>query len=282
MSERQILTVKCQDQPGIVRAVSEAIYSLGGNIIESAQFLEGQTNTFCLRMEVEFASPNAGLFDQVLREQIIRFDPVITLRRSTTPKRVLLMVSKADHCLRDLLYHWAAGDLPVEIPAVVSNHTDLKELVESYGITFIHLPVTSETKAAQELQLAEYVKTTKADVIVLARYMQILSDGFCSTYPGRIINIHHSFLPGFKGAKPYHQAFERGVKLIGATAHYVTADLDEGPIIEQDVIRVSHQQVADELVKLGRDVERRVLTSALRRHVEDRVMLTGSRTVIFD
>jgi formyltetrahydrofolate deformylase len=191
------------------------------------------------------------------------------------------MVSRFDHCLVDLLYRWEIGELPVDIPLVVSNHEDLRGIVEARGIPFIHLPVTRDTKPAAEARLFALVEEYDVDLVVLARYMQVLSDDACRRLSGRVINIHHSFLPGFKGAKPYHQAYERGVKLIGATAHFVTADLDEGPIIEQDVARVSHAQDAETLVALGRDVERVVLARAVRLYAEDRVMLTGARTVVF-
>jgi formyltetrahydrofolate deformylase len=279
---RHVLTIQCQDQPGIVKATTEAIYSNGGNIIESAQFSHDPTETFCLRMEVDIPPTQANSFSMALREQLSRFDPMISVRAFEQRRKVILMVSKADHCLLDILYHWAADELPVDIVAVVANHKNLEPLAESYGIPFHLLQITPENKAEQEAMLHAIVSESGGDFIVLARYMQILSDEFCSRYPGRIINIHHSFLPGFKGARPYHQAYERGVKLIGATAHYVTSDLDEGPIIEQDVVRVSHRLDGDDLVKVGRDVERRVLTRAIRLHAEDRVMLTGTRTVVFD
>ena len=279
---RHVLTIQCQDQPGIVKAATEAIYSNGGNIIESAQFSHDPTETFCLRMEVDIPPTQANSFSMALREQLSRFDPMISVRAFEQRRKVVLMVSKADHCLLDILYHWAADELPVDIVAVVANHKNLEPLAESYGIPFHLLQITPENKAEQEAMLHSIVSESGGDFIVLARYMQILSDEFCSRYPGRIINIHHSFLPGFKGARPYHQAYERGVKLIGATAHYVTSDLDEGPIIEQDVVRVSHRLDGDDLVKVGRDVERRVLTRAIRLHAEDRVMLTGTRTVVFD
>ena len=196
-------------------------------------------------------------------------------------RRALILVSKFDHCLVDLLYRWQTGELPVEIPLVVSNHPDAREIVERAGIPFVHLPVTADTKPAAEARLLELVDQHQVDVVILARYMQVLSDSLCRELSGRVINIHHSFLPGFKGAKPYHQAYERGVKLIGATAHYVTADLDEGPIIEQSVERVSHALGPEALVAIGRDVERVVLSRAVRLHAEDRVLLTGARTVVF-
>ena len=282
MTEQIVLTVQCEDRPGIVKAVSNSIFEFDGNILESAQFSSPRTNQFCLRMQIEFSKDGLVSFESKVRDQLSTFDPSISIRSVNRRRKVILMVSKADHCLVDILYHWKAGELPVDIAAIVANHNDLKPYADSHGLTFVHLPITSETKQEQESKLKDLMTDSGADFIVLARYMQILSDEFCSNFPGRIINIHHSFLPGFKGAKPYHQAFDRGVKLIGATAHYVTSDLDEGPIIEQDVVRVSHRLDGDDLVKIGRDVERRVLTQAIRMHAEDRVMLTGTRTVIFD
>jgi formyltetrahydrofolate deformylase len=197
------------------------------------------------------------------------------------PRRVALLVSKLDHCLIDLLYRWRAGELRCEIPCVIANHDDLRRDVEVHGIPFHHVPVTPETKPAAFAEIERLLQQHEVDTLVLARYMQILPPDTCARYPGRVINIHHSFLPSFVGAKPYHRAFERGVKLIGATSHYVTADLDEGPIIEQDVVRVEHGDTVDDLIRYGRDVERAVLARALRYHLEDRVMLNGHRTVVF-
>jgi formyltetrahydrofolate deformylase len=282
MSTRLAMTVQCVDQPGIVRAAGEAIFRQGGNITDSAQFAHESTGTFLLRTEVDVPAGNRAALEESLREQLSRFDPVLSIRPLERRRRMLVMVSAADHCLLEILYHWRLGELPVDIVGVVSNHDTLRAIVEREGIPFHVLPVTRETKSAQEQELHGIISDTSADFVVLARYMQILSDDFCAHYPGRIINIHHSFLPGFKGARPYHQAYDRGVKLIGATAHYVTADLDEGPIIEQDVVRVSHRHSEIDLVRIGRDVERRVLNRAIRLHAEDRVMLSGHRTVIFD
>lgn len=277
-----VLTLKCTDRPGIVSAVSTAIFTLGANITDSAQYAHDASTTFTLRMEIDVPATSADTFEATMQRELAQFEPVLSIRKKAHLRRVLLMVSKADHCIWDILYHWAAGDLPIDIAGVVSNHDALRSLVEPYGIPFHVLPITPETKAEREAELDALVVETETDFIVLARYMQILSDDFCSRYPARIINIHHSFLPGFKGAKPYQQAYDRGVKLIGATAHYVTSDLDEGPIIEQDVVRVSHRMLEDDLAKIGRDVERRVLTRAIRLHAEDRVILTGNRTVVFD
>jgi formyltetrahydrofolate deformylase len=204
------------------------------------------------------------------------------VRRSDHRPRVLIMVSKVDHCLVDLLYRWRNGMLAIEIPAIVANHPDCAEVAERYGIPFHHLPVTPDTKADQETEVLRMVDELDVDLVVLARYMQILSDDMCRSLEGRVINIHHSFLPGFKGAKPYHQAHARGVKIVGATAHFVTADLDEGPIIEQDVTRVTHAHTAEQIVALGQDTERLVLARAVRHWAEDRVLLIGDRTVVFD
>ena len=280
MTQQFVLTLRCPDQPGIVLAVAEAIVATGGNILESAQFSDDVTGVFCLRTRFETASARAAVVE-ALDAQLDSFDAVLSVRVVRQRTRALLMVSKFDHCLVDLLYRWHRDELPIDIPLVVSNHEDCRELVESYGIPFVRIPVTPETKSAAEEQLLSLVAEHHVDLVVLARYMQVLSDGLCRELAGRAINIHHSFLPGFKGAKPYHQAHARGVKLIGATAHYVTADLDEGPIIEQDVARVSHAMTADDLVRMGRDVERVVLSRAVQLHAEDRVLLVGHRTVVF-
>ena len=275
-----ILTLRCPDRPGLVRALADGIVTASGNILESAQYSDDVTGLFCLR--VRFEAPDDGeSLRATIAERLEPFGGDLTVRPSTERHRALVMVSKHDHCLMDLLYRWQRGELPLDIPLVVSNHDDCRELVERAGIPFVHLPVTADTKAEAEHHLLALIVEHRCDFVVLARYMQVLSDDLCRTLSGRVINIHHSFLPGFKGAKPYHQAHERGVKLIGATAHYVTADLDEGPIIEQDVVRVNHAQTADELVSVGRDVERVVLSRAVRLHAEDRVIMAGNRTVVF-
>lgn len=277
-----ILTVQCFDQHGIVRAVSTAISGAGGNIVESAQFVDQPTGLFSLRMNVDINEGRADNVHNELREQLARFDPIISFRQSNSRCRILVMVSLADHCLLDLKYHWQLGELPIDIVGVVSNHDHLRGFVEGAGLPFHLLPMTMDTKPHQELELRQLIAATQADFVVLARYMQILSDELCLEFAGRIINIHHSFLPGFKGARPYRQAFQRGVKIIGATAHFVTPELDEGPIINQDVARVSHAAQEAELITIGRDVERRVLTRAVRLLAEDRVMLVGNRTVVFE
>jgi formyltetrahydrofolate deformylase len=276
-----VLTLTCPDRPGIVRALADGIVEVGGNILDNAQFSDPVTGTFCVRTQFDSPEDDIATVREAIEERLAVFAPAITLRPVDERHRVLVMVSRFDHCLVDLLYRWEIGELPVDIPLVVSNHEDLRGIVEAHGIPFIHLPVTRDTKPAAEARLFALVEEYDVNLVVLARYMQVLSDDACRRLSGRVINIHHSFLPGFKGAKPYHQAYERGVKLIGATAHFVTADLDEGPIIEQDVARVSHAQDAETLVALGRDVERMVLARAVRLYAEDRVMLTGARTVVF-
>ncbi|WP_327348266.1 formyltetrahydrofolate deformylase [Streptomyces europaeiscabiei] len=279
--QRYILTLRCPDQPGIVHALAAGVAQAEGNILESAQFSDPDTGVFTIRVSLETPAADTGKLWDELTLRLARFDPVLTIRPEEQRRRVLLMVSKFDHCLVDLLYRWDLGELPVDIPLIVSNHPDLEPVAKRYGIPFVHLPVTRDTKPEAEEELLRLVAEHQVDFVVLARYMQVLSDDLCRRLSGRVINIHHSFLPGFKGAKPYHQAHDRGVKLIGATAHLVTADLDEGPIIEQDVVRVGHRHSAPELVAIGRDVERIVLARAVRLHAEDRVVLTGSRTVVF-
>ena len=279
--QRYILTLRCPDQPGIVHALAAGVAEAKGNILESAQFSDPGTGIFTIRVSLETPDADTESLRDELSLRLARFDPVLTVRPEEQRRRVLLMVSKFDHCLVDLLYRWGLGELPVDIPLIVSNHPDLAPVAKRYGIPFVHVPVTRDTKPEAEAELLRLVAEHRVDFVVLARYMQVLSDDLCGKLSGRIINIHHSFLPGVKGAKPYHQAHERGVKLIGATAHLVTADLDEGPIIEQDVVRVGHRHTAPELVAIGRDVERIVLARAVRLHAEDRVVLTGSRTVVF-
>jgi formyltetrahydrofolate deformylase len=280
--DRYVLTLRCPDQPGIIRAFAEGVFRAEGNIVDNKQFSDPDTGTFCMRSEVDspLGDPQA-VYEQVIA-QLAAYEPELTIRPENRRRRMLVMVSKFDHCLVDLIYRYENGELPVEIPVIVSNHLDLQPLAARHGIPFVHIPVTQETKPAAEARLLELVEDMEIDFVVLARYMQVLSDDLCRRLAGRVINIHHSFLPGFKGARPYHQAHTRGVKLIGATAHYVTADLDEGPIIEQDVVRVDHAFTAEQLVAHGRDVERLVLSRAVRRHAEDRVLLVGARTIVFD
>lgn len=276
-----ILTFSCPDRSGIVAKVSTGLADLGANIIDNQQFGDRTTNTFCMRTTFESTYTDSDVVASLLASAVEDLDGQLVVRRQTDKPRLLIMVSKHDHCLVDLLYRWRAGELDVDIPIIVSNHNDLETFVRGFGIEFHHIPVTKATKPDAERQMLELVTDYNIDVVALARYMQILSDELCSELAGRAINIHHSFLPGFKGAKPYHQAWDRGVKLIGATAHYVTADLDEGPIIDQGVERVSHNQSAEDLVIIGKDIERLVLSRAVKAHAEGRVFLLGERTVVF-
>jgi len=275
-----IATLQCADQPGIVHAMTSAVLNCGGNIIENQQYTDHTTNTFVMRTRFE-TSQGMAAAQSSLNGELGKFSPALDIRETAKKPRALVMVTAESHCLRDLMYLLELGELPIQIPIVVSNREDLKQLVESHGIPFMYLPIDAGNKAAQEKVLIAKVKELEIDFVVLARYMQILSADFCNAMPGKIINIHHSFLPGFKGAKPYHQAHERGVKIIGATAHFVTADLDEGPIIEQDVAHVTHSSTPDELIALGRDIERRVLAKAVKLYAEDRIFIVGQRTIIF-
>jgi formyltetrahydrofolate deformylase len=267
--------------PGIVRATSTAIVALDGNILENDQFTDPVTGQFCMRTRFESKTSDVELVRSTLEHDLERFSATLGVRQENVRRRVLIMVSTYDHCLAELLYRREQGDLPADVVAVVSNHPDLEPLAARYNVPFHLIPVSDEIRIAAEDELRGFLERYEVDFVVLARYMQILSPGLCSDLAGRVINIHHSFLPGFKGARPYHQAYEKGVKLIGATAHFVTADLDEGPIIEQDVVRVSHARVPSELVSLGRDIERSVLARAVKLVAEDRVALVGNRTVIF-
>jgi formyltetrahydrofolate deformylase len=283
-----ILTISCLDQRGIVHRVSGFLADHGCNIIDSAQFGDAQSKLFFMR--VHFASEDASVSDEVLRADFAllggSLDMDWELHDAAAKPRVLLMVSKIGHCLNDLLFRYKSGLLPVEIPAIVSNHTDFYQLAASYNIPFHHLPLAAgaseEAKLAQEARILEIVEHNQIDLVVLARYMQILSPSMCAALKGRAINIHHSFLPSFKGAKPYYQAHDRGVKLIGATAHFVTSDLDEGPIIEQGVERVDHSMGPDTLTAIGRDIESVVLARAVKWFTEHRILLNGHKTVIFN
>ncbi|MBK4718101.1 formyltetrahydrofolate deformylase [Azospirillum sp. YIM DDC1] len=279
-----ILTVSCPDAVGIVYAVSGFLAERSCNIIDSAQFGDRGTNLFFLRIHFSAVAsgPSQAELQAAFAEQVAeRFGMTWKLHDAGRRQRVLIMVSKFGHCLNDLLYRYRTGYLPIEIPAIVSNHRDFYQLAAWHNIPFHHLPLTSDTKAQQEARLLEIAEQEKVDLVVLARYMQVLSPALCERMAGRVINIHHSFLPSFKGAKPYHQAHARGVKLIGATAHYVTSNLDEGPIIEQEAERVDHTMTPDDLVAIGRDIENIVLARAVRYHVEHRVLLNGGRTVVF-
>ena len=279
--EQYVLTLSCPDRQGIVHAVSSYLFMTGCNIEDSQQFGDHDTGLFFMRVHF---SADAPVTVEKLRASFAAvgdsFRMEWQIHRSSERMRVVLMVSKFGHCLNDLLFRASIGALPVEIAAVVSNHTDFAELVASYDIPFRHIPVTRENKPEAEAQLLELVRTENVELVVLARYMQVLSDDLCKQLSGRIINIHHSFLPSFKGAKPYHQAHARGVKTVGATAHYVNAELDEGPIISQQVVEVDHTFGPDDLVAAGRDTECKALSNAVRWHCEGRVILQGNRTVV--
>jgi len=281
MNHAYILTLSCPDRTGIVHAVSGFLLDRGGNIEEAAQYSDQDTGLFFMR--VQFACDQVSQDD--LRSQLIGFSESFQmtwhLHATSQPMRTVIMVSKEGHCLNDLLFRWKSGLLPLDIRAIVSNHREFYQLAASYNVPFHHIPVTAATKAQAEAKQYEIIQAEGAELVVLARYMQILSDDLCRKLAGRAINIHHSFLPSFKGAKPYYQAHDRGVKLIGATAHYVTADLDEGPIIEQDVARVDHSKTVDDLTIQGRDTESQVLARAVKWHGEHRVLLNGHKTVIF-
>jgi len=277
----QILTLACPDRPGIVFRVSALLFEAGCNILDAQQYGDAETSRFFLR--VHFAAA-AGAMDG-LRQRFAalgsEFHMDWELVDASRRARLLVLVSRQGHCLNDLLFRVGSGQLAVDIAAVASNHRDLESLVTAHGVPFVHLPVDADTRAQQEAALLDLVSRERIDLVVLARYMQILSPALCDALAGRAINIHHSFLPSFKGARPYHQAHAHGVKLIGATAHYVTPDLDEGPIIEQDVARVDHAMSPQELVRVGSDIESLVLARAVRRHVEHRVLRNGRRTVVF-
>jgi formyltetrahydrofolate deformylase len=280
---RFILTITCPDRVGIVAGVTGFIAANRGWVLEAAQHGDLETGRFFQRIEIlaeslpfgtaEFASRFAPLADELTLSW--------NLSDTDIPKRVVILASREDHCLADLLYRWKTGELPCTVPLVISNHTELGPLVEAAGIPFAHVPVTAEGRQAAFDDISARFEEADGEVMVLARYMQIVPPDVCDRYSGRIINIHHSFLPSFAGARPYHQAHARGVKLIGATCHYATAELDAGPIIEQDTVRISHAEGPDQLVALGRDIERSVLARGLRWHLEDRVLLNGKRTVVF-
>ena len=282
MADPLVLTLSCADRPGITARVTSFLFERGGNILEAQQFNDRLSDAFFMRVEFDPGSTTRDAIRSEFAALAGEFAMDWKLALRERPRRVLIMVSKFDHCLADLLYRWRIGELAMEPVAIVSNHpreaighTDLGD------IPFHHLPVTRDTKAVQEAQVRAIAADADAELVVLARYMQILSDEQAAHFAGRCINIHHSFLPGFKGAKPYHQAYERGVKMIGASAHYVTADLDEGPIIHQDAESIAHADTPDALVRKGRDIESRVLAEAVRLHLEERVLLNGQRTVVF-
>tara|TARA_B100000378_G_scaffold121539_1_gene98099 strand:+ start:276 stop:1151 length:876 start_codon:yes stop_codon:yes gene_type:complete len=284
-TDTYILTLSCHDTVGIVAAISGQLAEIGGFIVNSQQYADLEAGRFFLRIEF---TPHGEAFPASLDELLAGFDPIARryamdweLRPSSHRPKLLIAVSKGSHCLNDLLYRWRTGNLPVDIVGVVSNHPDLRDLTEWHGVPYHHLPITPDTKAEQEAALLSLVEESGANYLILARYMQVLSPELVARLSGRCINIHHSFLPSFKGARPYARAHERGVKLIGATAHFVTSDLDEGPIIEQDVERVDHRATEQDLVVMGRDIEARVLARAVRWTAEQKVFLNGTRTVVF-
>ena len=276
-----ILSITCPDTTGIIHAISGALLQAEGNILEQEQFSDLQTGLFFARTRFESPNDDLGELSAHIAAEMASFEPTMHLRRQLDHRRALIMVSQYDHCLLDLLYRWSAGELPLDIIGIVSNHETCLPIAERYGLPYHLMPVTPANKSEQEERLLHLVIEQRVDLVILARYMQILSDRACQALAGRAINIHHSFLPGFKGARPYHQAYQRGVKLIGATAHFVTSDLDEGPIIEQQVARVTHVATPEDLAEVGRDVERLVLSRAVRLFAEDRVFLNAHRTVVF-
>jgi len=282
MADPLVLTLSCADRPGITARVTSFLFERGGNILEAQQFNDRLSDAFFMRVEFDPGSTTRDAIRSEFAALADEFAMDWKLALRERPRRVLIMVSKFDHCLADLLYRWRIGELAMEPVAIVSNHP--REAIGHTDLGYIpfhHLPVTRDTKAVQEAQVRAIAADADAELVVLARYMQILSDEQAAHFAGRCINIHHSFLPGFKGAKPYHQAYERGVKMIGASAHYVTADLDEGPIIHQDAESIGHADTPDALVRKGRDIESRVLAEAVRLHLEERVLLNGQRTVVF-
>ncbi len=277
------LLVSCPDKKGLIAAISSFIAMHDGNILSADQYVS-DAGRFFMRLEIEgegFGLEReefAGAFAPLARRQGMRW----RVSHTDAPRKMAILVSRYDHCLIDLLWRWDAGELAAEIPLVVSNHPDLALRAEVYGIPYHHMPVTKANKAEQEAAVLELLAEHEVDLVVLARYMQVLTPAFVGAYPDRIVNIHHSFLPAFVGADPYQRAHERGVKVIGATAHYVTEDLDAGPIIHQDVSHVTHRDTVEDLVRLGRDIERRVLARAVRWHLEDRILVDGNRTVVFE
>ena len=284
MKNSAILLISCPDQKGVVATISDFVFRHGGNILHADEHADEESNLFLMRVEFDPAD-----FDFDLSEFRRHFSPIADrfqmrwrLAQSSYRPQMIILVSKYDHCLVDLLYRHRSGELRCEIPLIISNHPDNQPIADFYRVPFIVVPVTKTNKQEAEAKILELIAQHKPDFMVLARYMQILSNGFVNQFPQRIINIHHSFLPAFVGAKPYHQAYERGVKLIGATSHYVTEVLDDGPIIEQDVIRVSHRDSLEDLLQKGRDVEKVVLSRAVRWHIDNRVLLYGNKTVVFD
>ena len=281
MKNTSVLTLSCPDKPGIVHAVSGLLLQHGANIEEAAQHSDGQTGLFFMRVQFTADDTVHAEIDTALNQLAAQWHMVVKLHATALRMPTVIMVSQQGHCLNDLLFRWQSNLLPIVIKAIISNHRDFEQLAGNYKVPFHHIPVSAGTKQAAEAQQLAIIRDASAELVVLARYMQVLSDGMCTALRGKAINIHHSFLPSFKGAKPYFQAHDRGVKLIGATAHYVTAALDEGPIIEQDVARVNHSFTVDDLTAQGRDTESQVLARAVKWHSEHRVLVNGHKTVIF-
>jgi formyltetrahydrofolate deformylase len=277
------ILVSCPDRRGLVAALAQLLYGQGINILMADQYTDASTNTFFQRVHVDLHTMRADrtALERAIDEVARRFEMKWSIAYGSHRKRVAIMVSRYDHCLHDLLLRQRSGELACDIPLVISNHADLQDVGRMYGIPFHALAVTADTKLAQEAQVLALLERERIDLLVLARYMQVLSPRLCDAFVGRAINIHHSFLPAFVGGRPYHQAHARGVKVVGATAHYVTANLDEGPIIEQDVMQVSHRDSVDDLIRKGRDLERVVLSRAVRHHLEDRIIVAGNKTVVF-
>ena len=281
MKNTYVLNLSCPDKPGIVHGVSGLLLQHGANIEEAAQHNDPQTGLFFMRVQFACDQSSKPELDVALQELAAVWLMSVDLHETTQRMPTVILVSQQGHCLNDLLFRWKTGGLPLDVKAIISNHRDFYQLAASYNIPFHHIPVTAATKPEAEAKQLDIIRSEGAELVILARYMQVLSDTMCRALSGRAINIHHSFLPSFKGAKPYHQAHDRGVKLIGATAHYVTADLDEGPILEQDVARVDHSSTIEDLTRLGRDTESQVLARAVRWHSEHRVILNGHKTVVF-
>lgn len=284
MEQSYRLVIACPDQVGIVAKVSSFIAELGGWVLEASYHADESCGMFYMRNEIKASSLSINLSEFTLRFQSIAdsYGMQWHICDSAKPKKMVILASHASHCMADILHRWQSGDLHCDIAAVISNHDNLRSMVEWHGVDYHHVPMNSENKTEANAHITHLLQKYEADVVVLARYMQIIPANLCEFYPGKIINIHHSFLPSFIGANPYQKAFERGVKLIGATCHYVTAQLDEGPILDQDVIRVSHRHNKDDLVRLGKDVETQVLSRGIRLHLEDRVIVQGNKTVILD
>lgn len=285
MTDSFRLTLSCADRPGIISDVSGFISGHGGNVTESHQFSDANSGMFHMRYVIDPSTlrMDAAGFKELFTPIAQRYAMNVRLTETSKKTKVLLMVSKIDHCLKDILYRWKSGELEFDIPCVISNHADLKEYVEWFGIPFFHIPVPKDSQGKEQAfnETSKVIDQYQPDTVVLARYMQILPPWMCEKYQNQVINIHHSFLPSFMGAKPYHQALERGVKLIGATCHYVTQDLDAGPIIDQDIARVHHYHTVEDLVRLGKDVEKNVLARGLRNHLEERVLVHNNKTIVF-